>query len=139
MLSHFMPHPRPDEDITDIDRFFEGQNPESVDPGDFYADKAQIIWCSLLGYLRILRALGFSQQFVRTETILALCDLHIGSEYPNLISGIAREVNGSLDDGFDIESFLNHYASSEHPDPLTKEWRSRQGGLFVKSRLFGHE
>ena len=68
MLSHFMPRPRADEDITDIDRFFAGQNPENVDVGDFYGDEAQIIWCSLVGYLQLLKSLGFAQEFVKVET-----------------------------------------------------------------------
>lgn len=134
MLNHFMPRPRMDEDITDIDRFFEGVNPEDADEGDFYGDEAQILWCSLIGYLQLVKSLGFSQSFLKTETILALCDLHIGAEYPNTIQGIARSVHAALQDDFDLKSFLEHYQSSPNPEPLTSRWRLRRGGIFPKSR-----
>jgi hypothetical protein len=134
MLSHFMPRPRADQDITNIDRFFEGKNPENVDVGDFYGDEAQIIWRSLVGYLQLLKSLGFSQEFVKTETIIALCDLHIGSEYTALIQGIAKLVDTCLQDGFDLESFLNHYQSSEHPESLTSQWLLRGGQFYPKTR-----
>ena len=75
-----------------------------------------------MGYLQLLKSLGFEQKFVKTETILALCDLHIGSEYPALIRGIAKSVSDCLQDGFDLEKFDLHYQSSEHPEPLTRKW-----------------
>jgi hypothetical protein len=55
------------------------------------------------------------------ETIIALCDLHIGSEYPTLIQGIAKSVDACLQDGFDLEPFLNHYQASEHAEPSTSQ------------------
>jgi hypothetical protein len=122
MLSHFMPRARPDEDITDINRFFEGYNPENVDPGDFYADEAQIIWCSLIGYLQLVKALDIKQTFVQTETIGALSELHIGKEYPRLLGGIVRSVGTCLQDSFDIDGFEKHYASSEYAGPFFKYW-----------------
>lgn len=135
MLSHFMPRPRADEDITDIDRFFD---PEDVDVGDFYGDvEPQIIWSSLLGYLQLLRSLRFQQTFVKTETIITLCDLHIGAEYPILIQGIAKSVDGCLQDGFDLEFFLKHYQSSEHPESLTSQWLLKGGEIYPKSRGCG--
>src|SRR5262249_17528893 len=70
MLSQFSPHPRPDEDITDIDRYFGDCAPEDCDEADFYTDAAQITWCSVMGYLKLLKSLGFAQEFVKTETIL---------------------------------------------------------------------
>lgn len=136
MLSQFMPHPRADEDITNIDRFFAGQDPANVDEGDFYGDDTQITWCSIMGYLQLLKSLAFEQGFVKTETIIALCDLHIGSEYPKLIQGIAKSVSECLQDGFDLETFLHHYQSSEPLEPLTKKWLLG-GETFLKSRLFG--
>jgi hypothetical protein len=135
MLNHFMPRPRQDEDITDIDRFFGGTNPEDADDGDFYSDEAQIIWCSLLGYLQFVKSLDFPQNFVKTETVLALCDLHIGAEYPNITQGIAQSVHDVLQDGFDLDSFLEHYRSSPAPEPLTARWRLRRGEVFPKSRM----
>lgn len=131
MLSHFMPHPRADEDITNMDRFFAGCNPENVDPGDFYADDAQIIWRSLIGYMQLLKGLDFKQQFLMTETIAALSELHIGTEYPTLLQGIVLATAQELRDGFDVKAFANHYASSEHPDPFFA-----YDGSSVKSRLF---
>jgi hypothetical protein len=134
MLSHFMPHPRQDEDITDIDRFFEGTNPEDADVGDFYGDEAQIIWCSLLGYLQFVNSLDFAQSFIKTETIVALCDLHIGADYPVLIQGIAQSVDGCLQDGFDLKAFMHHYQSSPHPESLTAQWLLNRGQFYPKSR-----
>ena len=113
MLSHFMPHPRADKDITNIDRFFGDQNPEDVDAGDFYGDEAQIMWCSLLGYLQFLKGIGFTQQVVATDTIGALSELHIAKEYPTLLQGIVRSTSECLQDGFDLAGFVKHYASSE--------------------------
>lgn len=137
MLSQFAPHPRSDEDITDINRFFADKNPDNLDPGDFYGDAAQITWCSLMGYLQLLKSLRFEQGFIKTETIVALCDLHIGSEYSTLIQGIAKSISDCLKDDFDLEQFLQHYRSSERPEPLTAKWLLKGGEIFVKSRLFG--
>jgi len=134
MLNHFMPRPRGDEDITDIDRFFEGVNPEEADEGCFYGDEAQILWCSLLGYLQLVKSLDFSQSFLKTETILALSDLHIGAEYPKITQGIARSVHDVLQDDFDLQRFLEHYQSSPNPEPLTVRWHLRRGEVFPKSR-----
>jgi hypothetical protein len=136
MLSQFAPQLRPDEDITDINRFFGDQDLASCDEADFYSDAAQITWCSLMGYLQVLKALRFEQEFVTTEKILTLCDLHIGSEYPHLIQGIAKSVHGCLQDGFDLEQFLRHYQSSDGPEPFTCTWLHR-GEIFPKSRMSG--
>jgi len=135
MLNHFMPRPRQDEDITDIDRFFEGVNPENADEADFYSDEAQIIWCSLLSYLQLVKSMDFPQNFIKTETIVALCDLHIGSEYPKITQGIAQSVHGVLQDNLDLQPFLDHYRSSPEPEPLTARWLLRRGEVFPKSRL----
>jgi hypothetical protein len=112
MYSHFMPHPRQDADITDIDRFFGDSDPEDCDEGDFYGDDAQIIWCSLIVYLQLMKALGFQQHFVRTETIVWLSHLHIGKEYPAILQGIAQATSEVLNDGFDLARFR------DHPDDL---------------------
>jgi hypothetical protein len=121
MLSHFMPHPRADRDITQIDRFFAGHNPENVDPSDFYGDQAQIVWCSLIGYLQLLRALEFKQHFVLTETIGALSELHIGQRYPRIFQGLVRSTAECLQDGFDLDSFMQHY-ESQNPEPFFKSY-----------------
>jgi hypothetical protein len=134
MLNYFMPHPRQDEDITDIDRFFEAANPEDADEGNFYGDDAQIIWCSLISYLQLVKSLNFTQGFIKTETIIALCDLHIGAEFPNIAQGIAQSVHNVLQDDFDLTSFLDHYQSSPSPEPVTARWNLRRGQVFPKSR-----
>ncbi len=108
MSSHFMPHPRPDADITDMDRFFGDCDPEECDVGDFYGDDAQIIWCSLIVYLQLLKALGFKQHFVMTETIVWLSHLHVGKEYPSILQGIAQSTSEVLNDGFDLAGFKDH-------------------------------
>jgi hypothetical protein len=108
MLNHFMPRGRADEDITDMGRFFGDRDPEGCDVGDFYGDDAQIIWCSLVGYLQLLKALNFKQEFVATDTIVALSELHIGKQYPTLLQGIAQSTSECLDDGFDLAGFRDH-------------------------------
>ncbi len=135
MLNHFMPRPRADEDFTDVNRYFEGQDPGSGDVGDFASDNSQIVWCSLVGYLQILKSLGFEQDFVKTETIVALCDLHVGAEFPRLTQGIATSVSNCLQDNFDLESFLTHYRSADPPEPLTARWLLRGGQFYPKSRM----
>jgi hypothetical protein len=69
-------------------------------------DEAQIIWCSLISYLQFVKSLDFAQNFIKTETIVALCDLHIGTEFPNITQGIAQSVHNVLQDDFDLKSFL---------------------------------
>jgi hypothetical protein len=120
MLNHFMPNPRADRDFTSEERFFEERNPEDVDIGDMAGDSAQIIWCSLVGYLQLLKALDFKQTFVATETIVALSDLHIGKEYPTLLQGIAQSTFECLQDGFDLAGF------NDHPDTFFSRWTSAE-------------
>jgi hypothetical protein len=133
MLSQFMPHPRQDEDVTNIDRFFENEDPSTVDSGNFYGDQAQITWCSLIGYLRVLNQLGITQGFIRTDTIMALVELHIGKTYPKLVQGIATEVSECLKDGFNIKAFLEHYRSSENPEPFPFTRVDRGGKVYPPS------
>lgn len=104
MMSHFMPRlkGRADRDFTDIDRFFEGMNPEDADVGDFYGDTdMQSLWCSISAYLRILRALDFEQTFVRTETLVALSEMHLSNDYPRVRAGIEQSIASILDDRYD--------------------------------------
>jgi hypothetical protein len=108
MNSHFNPHPRRDEDITDMVRFFGDCDPEECDVGDFYGDDAQIIWHSVRVYLELLKALGFEQRFVLTETVVWLTHLHIGREYPAIVQGIAQSTSELLNDGFDLAGFKDH-------------------------------
>ena len=122
MLNHFNCWPRADQDITDIDRFFEGRDPEDIDEGDFYGDEAQIIWCSLMGYLQMLKALEIKQRLVLTETIAALSELHIGEEYPDLLQGIVRSTAERLQDGFDVDKFKDHYGSGDQQKPFFTPW-----------------
>ena len=101
MMSHFMPLRRSDQDFTDVDRFFLDSDPENVDPGAFYGDTdVQTLWCSITAYLRILKALGFDQSFVKTETLVTLSDMHIGDDYPRVCKGLELAVSEILDDGY---------------------------------------
>ena len=77
-------------------------------------DDAQIIWCSLLVYLQLMKALGFEQHFVQTETMVWLSHLHIGKEYPTILQGIAQATSEVLNDGFDLAGF------KDHPDEFFK-------------------
>lgn len=87
---------RADRDITDIDRFFEGMDPEDCDPGDFYGDEAQMLWCSIDCYLRLLAALEIRQDFITPEKIDALAAAHFGEEFPKLRIGIGIAVREAL-------------------------------------------
>ncbi len=117
LISHLMPHPRPDRDITDIDRFFGNRDPETVDVGDFYADEAQILWCSIKTYLELLTTLGFKQQFIVVENIAALAEIHIGNDYPRIMRGILMAAEEILKQGFDAEKFMAGRES--HPERLS--------------------
>ncbi|MCI0491112.1 MAG: hypothetical protein L0229_31370 [Blastocatellia bacterium] len=97
MLSHLaMWRPRQDRDITDIDAFFEGFNPEDCDEGDFYGDEAQIIWLSIRVYLELLKAIGVQQPFVTKEKLFALLQRFTQDEYPTLCAGIRKSIADSL-------------------------------------------
>jgi hypothetical protein len=106
LMSHFMPIGRADRDITNIDRFFEGYDPENVDVGDFMGDDAQVLWCSLRLYLSFVNALKIEQHFVRTDTIAALVEVHLKRDAPKIMQGIIRSSDEILRDGFDLERFL---------------------------------
>lgn len=89
MMSHFAFHPiRHDRDITDIDRFFSEEDPETADEGDYYGDEAQMLWCSIACYLRVLRALQIDQDFISKEKLGALSETHLQSILPKLCNGI---------------------------------------------------
>ena len=60
----------------------------------------QTLWCSITAYLRILKALGFDQSFVKTETLVTLSDMHIGDDYPRVCKGLELAVSEILDDGY---------------------------------------
>jgi len=117
MMSHFTPWSRPDEDITDINRFFEGCDPESCDPADFYADDCQILWCSLKTYLDTLKALDIRQNFILTENIAALAEIHLRNDYPRLMRGVLLSSEESLGNGFDVEAFMRE--REQNPDRLS--------------------
>jgi hypothetical protein len=107
MMAHFTPIPsRYDQDFTNMDRFFAGTPAEDADVGDFYGDPVQILWCSVRGYLQLVRALGIQQGLVATETIVALAEVHLHGEFPSILEGIARSAAEILQDGFDVDAFL---------------------------------
>lgn len=118
MLNHFNCWPRGDQDFTDFNRFFGDKAPEDVDEADFYGDDAQILWCSLMGYLQLLKSLDIKQNLVLGETIIALSELHIGREFPRLLMGIARSIAQCLQDDFDLSGFLRHYESGVPKTPF---------------------
>jgi hypothetical protein len=88
---------RPDRDITNIDRFFEDDDPEDVDAADFYGDEAQMLWCSIDCYLRVFRLLNIRQGFITTEKLAMLTSEHMGSDLPRLAKGILLGVREALD------------------------------------------
>lgn len=97
MRAHFRFQPRrSDRDITDIDRYFEGFDPESVDVGDFYSDEGQVLWCSIDCYLRILSALVIRQDFIAVDKLEFLTRTHIGDELPRMADGIVLGVREAL-------------------------------------------
>jgi len=98
MMAHFnMQHTRSDRDITDIDRFFKGYDPEFSDEGDFYGDEAQIMWCSIKVYLQLLNSLPIKQDFIALDKLEALSREHIQSIFPNIHSGIVESCREILD------------------------------------------
>ncbi len=100
MMSHFsFQHRRYDRDITNIDRFFEGFDPADCDVGDFYGDEAQMLWCSVDCYLRVLVALGIKQDFITVSEIEALARAHFQDDFPVLIRGIVTSIREVLEAG----------------------------------------
>jgi hypothetical protein len=87
---------RADRDITDIDRFFGDMDPENCDVGDFYGDDAQMLWCSIDCYLRLLAAFEINQNFITADKIDALAEAHFGNEFPNIRRGIGIAVQEAL-------------------------------------------
>ena len=102
MMSHFMPMPRSDRDFTDMDRFFQDVAPEDGDIGDFLGDTdVQLLWCSILTYLRMVKLLEFDQSFVRTETLAALSEMHLARDYERVRAGITQAISEVLNDNYD--------------------------------------
>jgi hypothetical protein len=106
MMSHFRPTPRPDRDITSIDAYFAGMDPEWADAADYYTDDALVLWTSIKVYLQLLIALRFPQDFIRTDKIAALTEVHLWSQYPTLVEGILRETTAILGDCYDVPGFI---------------------------------
>ena len=102
MMSHFMPERRSDRDFTDVDRFFQDVAPEDADLGDFYGDTdVQMLWCSIMAYLRLLRLFEFKQSFVKTETLVALTEMHLARDYERVREGISLTISEVLSDNYD--------------------------------------
>ena len=102
MMSHFMPVPRSDRDFTDMERFFQDAAPEDGDVGDFLGDTdVQVLWCSIMAYLRLLKLLEFEQPFVKTETLVALAEMHLARDYDRVREGIALTISEVLSDNYD--------------------------------------
>lgn len=100
MMSHFgFQSRRADRDITNIERFFIGVNPEEdyFDGGDFYGDEAQMLWSSIDCYLRLLKALEIQQDFITIDKLDALTGKHIGEHLPNITAEIATGVRDALE------------------------------------------
>ena len=111
MLAHFMPWPRADRDFTNMDAFFEGDDPEYVDVADFYDDDVQILWTSIVAYLQLLGGLGIKQEFITSAKLKSLMAVHLGDKYPNIGNGITRV----------IDSLLNSSGHSGEVAPIINE------------------
>ena len=102
MMSHFMPMPRSDRDFTDMGRFFQDVAPEDGDMGDFLGDTdVQLLWRSIMAYLRMVKLLEFDQSFVRTETLAALSEMHLARDYERVRAGITQAISEVLNDNYD--------------------------------------
>jgi hypothetical protein len=71
-------------------------DPENCDEGDFYGDEAQMLWCSVDCYLRLLSALGIRQDFISVEKLEALATAHFAGQFPNLLKGIVTSTREAL-------------------------------------------
>jgi hypothetical protein len=97
MFSHLdMWRPRSDRDITDIDSFFDGTDPESADSSAFYGDEGQIVWVGVRVYLEILRATGVKQGFITREKMFGLLERFGEKDYPTISARIRRAVEECL-------------------------------------------
>jgi hypothetical protein len=90
--------------------FFEGQDPETCDVGDFYGDDAQMLWCSIDCYVRLLRELGITQDFITAEKPDALAQAHLKEDFPRLVEGMRTSLAEVLVEkgflGHDFEAFF---------------------------------
>ena len=96
MMAHFMPRRRSDRDFTSIEAYFEGEDPEFVDVGDFYTDEVQILWHSALAYLQLLRALNINQDFITAEKLNQLIRIHMRDKYPVISEAISEAIGQVL-------------------------------------------
>ena len=85
-----------------MDRFFQDVAPEDGDVGDFLGDTdVQVLWCSIMAYLRLLKLFEFEQEFVKTETLVALAEMHLARDYERVRQGIALAIAEMLSDNYD--------------------------------------
>lgn len=120
LISHFHPRARGDQDITDLNRYFEGYNPEYCDPGDFYTDDAVVLWTYLETYLRLVKQLGFTEEFLTTPIITAVAEIHLGRRMPTVLEGIVRATADILADNFNLDTFFGGRA--EYPERKSSFW-----------------
>lgn len=106
MMSHFGPSHRPDQDITDAARFFCDEDPANIDFGDYEGDPIQVVWLSLSLYLQTISKLQIKQDFISTEKIAGLIEVHLFKDYPNNARGILLETTRLLADGFDVDAWI---------------------------------
>lgn len=100
MMAHYnvCSQERQDRDITNIDRFFEGCDPEYCDPADFYADDAQILWYSIKIYLLLIKTLNINQDFITFEKLESISRIHLHSTLPTIFEGIINSCREILEE-----------------------------------------
>ncbi|CAA9335856.1 MAG: hypothetical protein AVDCRST_MAG68-3357 [uncultured Gemmatimonadetes bacterium] len=93
MLAHAQAfRPRADRDFTDLDRYFDGLDPEEAEVSDFYTEEVQILWNSALCYLRVLGRLPVRQEFITRAKLIALSERALGELLPVGLGGIRRSL-----------------------------------------------
>ena len=96
MLSHANGFsPRDDRDFTDLDRFFEGHDPEFVDVADYYTDEVHWLWQPTLAYLELTRLLVPAQTFVTSEKLIVLAERTLGQDFPITLDGMKGVLSGN--------------------------------------------
>lgn len=81
---------RTDRDFTDIDRFFEGYDPETMDVDEsvFWDHRGGWLWNNFTHYLRFLERFDFPQPFISCDKIQKLNQCYLQEDYPKLTKGI---------------------------------------------------
>jgi hypothetical protein len=93
MLAHMsFASSRQDQDFTNIDRYFEGLDPENVDVADYYTDPVVALWQPIAAYLDLVNLLLPMQAVLTAPKLIALAKRALGHTMPVTLDGLCQGV-----------------------------------------------